>query len=104
MSRSYRKNIKCTMWGGDNRLFYKKRRRRRRARLSQEMRAIKAHYHPDEIDEHIIGDTMKKEDQWAEPTDGHWAMSKNQYRRYKKEYPNINYYDKQAQRYLKPKH
>ncbi len=104
MSRSYRKHIRCTMCGGDNRLFYRLRRRKRRARLSQEMRAIKAHYHYDEIDDHIIGDIMPKDDQWAEPTDGHWGMSKRQYQRFKKEYPHLNYYDNQVQRYLKNRH
>lgn len=104
MSRSYKKNIKCSMCGGDNRLFYRLRRRRRRARLRHEMRALTTKYNPDEIDEHVVGDTMKKDDQWAEPSDGHWGMNKDQYKQYKRENPGPNWRDKLAKYYLKPKH
>lgn len=106
MSRSYRKFIRCFTCCGDNRGFYKARRRRIRNLGRMQLRSLMAHYTPDAVGDLWTEPDWPAEDQWAEPTDGHWAETfdtlKNQIRIYGDK---GRYYArmKQFRYYLKPK-
>lgn len=86
MSRSYRKNIRLTCGCGSNTKYYRMRKKLRRHRLNHEVRNLIANHMLDEVDNRIVGNVMPKEDQWAEPTDGHWCVSKAEYNKDKKRY------------------
>lgn len=112
MSRTYRKNIKIGICTGDNRDYYAARRKKRRRRLNHELRNAVANYNPEELDEHLIGDIMPKEDQWDEPTDGHYGINKSTIKMMDRQWSGRNkFFDpdpydfhKKYDRYLKPKH
>lgn len=103
MSRTYRKYIRCFTCYGDNREYYLLRRRQRRRRENHEIRTLLANYGSEGIDELWKGADMVFEDQWNEPTDGHWAINKQ----YLKTSDRIHGYNdwshKHFDRYLKPK-
>ena len=103
MSRTYRKNIRCFNCWGDNREFYQRRRRQRRHRENHEVRSLLANYGPEGLDERWKGADMVFEDQWIEPTDGHYTINK----RYLKTTDRIHGYNdwlhERFDRYLKPK-
>lgn len=104
MSRSYKKNIRIMVCGGDNRLFYKFRRRKNRRKLNQNLHNASTKYEGEDLDDNINPDTMPKQDLWREPSDGHFGMNKDQYKEFKREHPGKNWRDKVAHYYLKPKH
>ena len=112
MSRTYRKNIRIGICYGDNRSFYAARRKKRRRILRHNLRNALANYKNEDIDEHIEGDTMPKEDQWNEPTDGHYGINKSTLKimdrqwkgRNKRYIPDTFYFHKKYDRYLKSKH
>lgn len=108
MSRSYKKHVRMFMCQGNNTPYYKLRRRSRRSRANRLLRSIIANYPAEEIDDRFIDDKLPKEDQWAEPTDGHWPANKRTIRKIEKLYGKDDYlskwYHKCCDKYLKPKH
>lgn len=103
MSRTYRKYVRLYICTGDNRDFYKRRRRKRRNKINQEDRNIKANFGAEAIDEMWKGPCMPTEDQWIEPTDGHWAESKASLKRMDRILGRNNWYHEKYDRYLKDK-
>lgn len=106
MSRTYRKNIRCFCCYGDNREFYQIRRRQRRHRTNHEVRNLLANYGPEGLDERWKGADMTREDQWMEPTDGHWAENRESLKRGMRYFgrPGFEYaHMKQFDYYLKSK-
>lgn len=112
MSRSYRKHIKIGICTGDNRKYYAARRKKRRRFLRHELRHATANYNVEDIEDHLVGDVMPKENLWDEPTDGHYAINKSTLKmmdrqwkgRNKRYIPDPFYFHKKYDRYLKPKH
>lgn len=107
MSRSYKKFIRfytaCSSDTG-NHNFYMHRRRQIRRKINQEIRNICSHYGVEAIDDYWKGPCLKTEDQWLEPTDGHWAYNKNDIKRLDRENNIFNeWYHKKTDKYLKPK-
>ena len=107
MSRSYKNYVRfytaCSSDTG-NHDFYTQRRRTIRHKANQELRNLFAHYRAEDIDDYWKGPCMKTEDQWAEPTDGHWAYNKDDIKRLDREYNEYNeWYHKKTDKYLKPK-
>ena len=115
MSRTYKKNIRCFCCYGDNRKFYEYRRRQRRHRINHEVRNLLANYGPEGLDDMWKGADMKTENQWSEPTDGHWGINKEYIKKMDREYNNDkiylvthpynnrNYWHNKYDRYFKPK-
>lgn len=103
MSRTYRKYVKLYICKGDNRDFYRRRRRERRSKINQEDRTIKANFGAEAIDDMWKGPCMPTEDQWMEPTDGHFAIDKEYIKWLDRNYGYHKEYHEMYDRYLKPK-
>ena len=106
MSRSYRKYIRKFTCTGSNTEYYKARRREIKNAHRMQLRNLLANYNPEDIDDKWIEPCIPTEDQWMEPTDGHSPLNKSIFRKECKEFPSsstTSYYDKEINRYLKPK-
>lgn len=108
MSRTYKKNIRCFICYGDNREFYYHRRRKRKNAHRMQLRSLVAHYDANEIDDVWKEPNLPVEDQWAEPTDGHWVINKTRIKKMENKYGYVvgnvmAYYHNKFDRYLKPK-
>ena len=101
MSRSYKKNYKVGYCCKGNIRYYKKRRKLRRHRLSHEMHNLFANYTAEIIDEKVVGDVMPKENQWGEPSDGHYGLWQSEYKADKAFYDKL--YGKKIGYAFKPK-
>ena len=100
MSKTYRKNVRQPMGGGNNRSFYKIRRKKNKHAIKNELRHLVSNYEIDEVDEIILNPKIIKKDTWLEPTDGHILVNKttidNLYE--------PDYYHKKYDKVLKDKH
>lgn len=103
MSRTYHKYVKLYICKGDNRDFYRRRRRTRRSKINQEDRNIKANFGAEAIDDMWKGPCMPNEDQWMEPTDGHWVESRDSLKKMDRIWGLNLWYHEKYDRYLKPK-
>ena len=105
MSRTYRKNVKGFIAaGGNNTKFYKNRRRNIRHKNKNNFRYLIANKPIDEVNDLILNDVTPKEDQWAEPTDGHYTINKQIIKQMDKENnPLAEYYHKKCDNILKSK-
>jgi len=104
MARTYRKHILCTICNGDNRDFYRCRRRKIKNLGRMQLRRLIANYDINEVSDLWEEPKFPMKDTWSEPTDGHWGMSKEDFKKYKRENPDrADYYEKEAKYYLKNK-
>lgn len=85
----------CT---GSNTEFYRDRRHAQRARDRNNLRALLAHYHIDEVSDLWLDDKIPKRDTWEEPTDGSWPVFKSQLEALSKQYG-----EEYTKRKIKPK-
>jgi len=72
MSRTFKKNIRCFVCCGSNTEYYRARRRKVRRRCNHQLRTLMANRLPEDVDDLWTDPCLPKEDQWDEPTDGHW--------------------------------
>ena len=72
MSKSYGKYKTIGMCYGNNTPYYKERRIHQRRVNRGRLRNVIANYHPEDIDDKFMPYEIPREDQWDEPTDGHW--------------------------------
>jgi hypothetical protein len=86
MSKSYGKYKTLGYCTGSNTDFYRERRKHERQVNNQRIRNILAHYENDEFDDTYNEYKIPKENQWDEPTDGHYKMTAKELNKQKKEY------------------
>lgn len=72
MSKSYGKYLTVGMCYGNNTPYYRERRKHQRRVNRNLLRKVLAHFDGEEIDENFTSYNIPKENQWDEPTDGHW--------------------------------
>ena len=104
MSRTYKKNAKGFIAGGNNTVFYKHRRRNIRRKNKNNLRYLVANKPIDEVNDLILNDVTPKVDLWAEPTDGHYTINKEILKKRDRENdPSAEYYHKKFDKYFKKK-
>lgn len=100
MSKSYSKYKMIGICYGNNTPFYRERRVHQRRVNKNRLRNAMAKYNNDEIDDEFIPYVIPKEDQWDEPTDGHYKGYPNELRKRIGNYYNGIYLTKDG-RYVK---
>lgn len=105
MSRSYKKNILVCTCFGDNRSYYKMRRRKIKNLGRMQLRRLMANYGPEDVNDLWIEPKVRTKDTWDEPTDGHFGLSLEMYKREMKinRFCSVWYYKDKVERYLKKK-
>ena len=76
MSRTYRKVVKCGICTGSNTEYYREKNRKCRAKNRHSLRNAIANYDINEIDEIISSPMVPIHDDWDEPTDGTYIITK----------------------------
>lgn len=114
MARTYRKVIKCGRCTGSNTEYYRDMNRECRNKNNHELRNLMANYDIDEVDDMIMTHTPIHDD-WNEPTDGTFLVSKEDKNFYKYDEDGSiatnrrygtgeNYWNHKFGKYFKPKH
>lgn len=110
MSRSYKNIIKVGIATGNNGPWYKARRRLARRINNHNLRNLIANYHIDEVNDLISTFEFPKHDDWREPTDGSFLISKESKNEYLKNHSHKhdgtieNWWNRKFGKYLKFKH
>lgn len=104
MSRTYKKNAKGFIAGGNNTSFYRKRRQNIRRKNKSNLRYLIANKPIDEINDLILNDATPKTDKWREPTDGHFTINKEIIKNKDREFGYNDYYHNKFDHILKNKH
>jgi len=78
-----------------------------RRKANHEVKNLLAHYGPEGVDDFWKGPCMKTEDQWDEPTDGHypinWELLKIEEKELSEDNSLVRYHKKMCSRYIKSK-
>ena len=91
MARTYRKVIRCGICHGTNTDYYRDRRRLARRQNNHMLRNLMANYAIEDVD-NIIYTIVYPHDDWNEPTDGTFLITKDNKKHY---VGNNSFYDKQ---------
>ena len=100
MSRSYKKVVRQGVCQGSNTKYYKARRRWVRNKNRQILRNSLTNYAIDDINDLIVFIKLPKRNDWDEPTDGTYLITKAD----KKFWEDRLNWDRKIGKYLKPKH
>ena len=108
MSRTYRKRIIKTTAGGDNTSFYRLRRRKIKNIGRMQLRRLLANFNIDDVSNLWEEPNIPMRDEWAEPTDGHYGITKRDYKKLVHNEDINSWYDysklgKKVNYYIKPK-
>ena len=85
MSRTYRKRIIKTTAGGNNTSFYRLRRRKIKNAGRMQLRHLLANFNIDDVSNLWEEPNIPMRNEWAEPTDGHYGITKRDYKKLKSE-------------------
>ena len=108
MSRTYRKVVKCGYCTGSNTEYYRAMNRKCRRKNNHDLRNLMANNDIEDVSDKIMTHVPIHDD-WDEPTDGTFLISKTAKRDYTEETvwrsdeTGIHYWNRKFGKYLKPK-
>lgn len=112
MARTYRNVVKFGICTGSNTEYYREKNRKCRAQNRHSLRNAIANYDVDKIDEVISSPMVPIHDDWDEPTDGTYIITKKDRDFYvndpyfgrKSAGTGVNFWNRKIGKYLKNKH